>query len=395
METSLNAATPLPYRDRKRHAWLLSLLVPALTAAGPAMYFLTGQAWSVWAPVLMIYVIIPVIDWALGEDRSNPPEEVVPRLEEDRYYRYVTYALVPLLWLGYVYGIWFFTSHDLPLHAQLAGVISTGMIGGYAINLGHELGHKRPEAERTLAKLTLAMSGYGHFYIEHNRGHHRDVATPEDPASSRMGESIYRFVLREMPGGFRRAWALEKDRLARCGSSPWTWRNEILQPMLLTVVFFSLMIAWLGWQALPFLVLTAFWSNFQLTSANYVEHYGLLRRKLPNGRYELCQPYHSWNSNQLFSNWALFHLQRHSDHHAHPVRRYQALRHFDGVPQLPGGYAVMFLIAYVPPLWFRVMDRRLLDVVGRDPARINFDPARRERLYRRYGFAGAATRGGA
>ncbi|HZW12879.1 MAG TPA: alkane 1-monooxygenase [Noviherbaspirillum sp.] len=395
METSLSPSSPLYYRDRKRYAWLLSLLVPALTAAGPAFYYLTGKDWSVWAPVLMVYVVIPIIDWALGEDRSNPPEEVVPRLEADRYYRYVTYALVPLLWLGYIYGIWFFTSHDLPWHAQLAGVISTGMIGGYAINLGHELGHKRPDLERWLAKLTLAISGYGHFYIEHNRGHHRDVATPEDAASSRMGESIYRFVLREMPGGFRRAWALEKDRLARCGSSPWTWSNEILQPLLLTAVFFSLMIAWLGVGAIPFMLLTAFWSNFQLTSANYVEHYGLLRQKLPNGRYELCQPHHSWNSNQLFSNWALFHLQRHSDHHAHPVRRYQSLRHFDAVPQLPGGYAAMFLIAYVPPLWFRVMDPRLLKVVNGDPARINFDPSRRASLIRRYGLQAAPRAMGA
>lgn len=248
---------------------------------------------------------------------------------------------------------------------------------------------------RRLARLILAMTGYGHFYIEHNRGHHRDVATPEDPASSRMGESIYRFVLREMPGGFRHAWALEKDRLARCGSSPWTLRNEILQPLLLTVIFFALMIAWLGVQALPFMLLTAFWSNFQLTSANYVEHYGLLRRKLANGRYELCQPHHSWNSNRLFSNWALFHLQRHSDHHAHPVRRYQSLRHFEEVPQLPGGYAVMFLIAYLPPLWFRVMNPRLLRVVKGDPDKINFDPARRAGLMRRYCLEAETLHGGA
>ncbi|KIF83102.1 alkane 1-monooxygenase [Noviherbaspirillum autotrophicum] len=386
METLSPPAGAAGYRDSKRYAWLLSLLMPALNGAGPLLYYLLRDPIVLWAPVVLSYVLLPVVDLALGRDRSNPPEAMVPTLEADVYYRYVTYALVPLLWGGFIFGIWFFTTHDLPWHAQLAGIIATGGIGGYGINLGHELGHKRADTERWLAKVVLAMTGYGHFYIEHNRGHHRDVATPEDPASSRMGESIYRFVLREMPGALRRAWLLEKDRLQRCGKPVWSLHNDILQPLLLTLLFFALMIAWLGWHALPFMLLASFWSNFQLTSANYIEHYGLLRRKLPNGRYEPCQPHHSWNSNQLFSNWATFHLQRHSDHHAHPVRRYQSLRHFDDVPQLPNGYFGMFVVAYLPPLWFHLMDRRLLEAVGHDPARINFDPKRRAQLMARYGL---------
>jgi alkane 1-monooxygenase len=245
-------------------------------------------------------------------------------------------------------------------------------------------GQQGPGVERQLAKLVLAMTGYGHFYIEHNRGHHRDVSTPADPASSRMGENIYRFMLREMPGALRRAWALEKQRLAQAGSGPWTLKNEILQPFLLTLAFFSAMLFWLGWPALPLLLLASFWGNFQLTSANYIEHYGLLRQKLANGRYEPCQPHHSWNSNQILSNLAIFHLQRHSDHHAHPLRRYQTLRHFENVPQFPTGYFGMFLMAYVPPLWFWLMDKRLLASVGHDPQKINFDPARRAALMQRY-----------
>ncbi|WP_292937083.1 alkane 1-monooxygenase [Noviherbaspirillum sp.] len=387
METMSPSHLTGTYRDRKRYAWLLSLLVPTLVAAGPMLYYAFHDPRVLWVPVLLSYLGLPLLDLVSGQDMSNPPEEMVPLLEADRYYRLVSYALVPLLWCGFIFGIWFFTRHDLPLHAKLAGVISTGMIGGYGINLGHELGHKRPEIERRLAKLILAMTGYGHFYVEHNRGHHRHVSTPEDCASSRMGESIYRFMLREMPGGFRRAWRLEKERLAREGKSPWTLDNDVLHPLLLSIAFFSAVVAWLGVQALPFLLLTAFWSNFQLTSANYIEHYGLLRRKTSGGQYEPTQPRHSWNSNQLFSNWALFHLQRHSDHHAHPLRRYQSLRHFDDVPQLPNGYFGMFIIAYIPPLWFRMMDKRLLDAVGHDPDRVNFDPVRRTALMRRYGLA--------
>ena len=160
----------------------------------------------------------------------------------------------------------------------------------------------------------------------------------------------------------------------------------MLQPALISLALYGALVAALGWQILPFLLLSAFWGAFQLTSANYLEHYGLLRRKLENGRYEVCQPHHSWNSNHLFSNWALFHLQRHSDHHAHPTRRYQSLRNFPDLPRLPSGYFGMFLLAYVPPLWFRLMNPRLIEAVQGDAARINFQPGLRERLMRRYGL---------
>jgi len=133
-------------------------------------------------------------------------------------------------------------------------------------------------------------------------------------------------------------------------------------------------------------VLSALWANFQLTCANYVEHYGLLRRTMADGSYERCQPCHSWNSNHMFSNWALFHLQRHSDHHTYPGRRYQSLRHFDELPTLPNGYFGMFTLAYFPPLWYQVMDPRLLGAVERDPSRINFQPAKREKLVNKYGL---------
>ncbi len=375
------------YRDRKRPAWLLSLFVPLLAAVGPCLYLLTGQLAMLWVPVAFNYLVIPAADYLMGTDRSNPPESAVPALEADPYYRYVTYALVPILWLVFIFSAWFVVSYELPWYGMLAMVFSTGGVGGFCINLGHELGHKRGKLEPWLSRIVLAVTGYGHFSIEHNRGHHRDVATPEDPASSRMGESIYRFVLREMPGALRRAWNLEKERLNRGGRSVWSYENEILQPLAITIVLWSALIAWLGIGVVPFLLLASFWANFQLTSANYVEHYGLLRQRLANGKLEMCQPHHSWNSNHIFSNWAVFHLQRHSDHHAHPARRYQSLRHFENLPQLPSGYFGMFPIAYVPPLWYRIMDPRLLEVTGRDPRRINFQPEQRARLMRRYELA--------
>ena len=375
-----------PYRDRKRLAWLLSLAVPLTIAAGPVLWLWHPVTAMLWLPVAFSYAIAPLLDWALGTDASNPPESAVPALDADPYYRRITLALVPLLWGAFIFAAWFSQHADLTLAGQLGLVIATGGVGGFCINLGHEAGHKRTPLERAMAKLILAPTGYGHFTVEHNRGHHRDVATPEDPASSRMGESIWRFVWREMPGAARRAWVLERDRLKTDGLPFWSLHNELLQPALVTLALWTALALWLGPQVLLFLLPASLWANFQLTSANYVEHYGLLRRKGPDGRYETCKPEHSWNSNHVFSNWATFHLQRHSDHHAHPLRRFQSLRHFEQAPQLPSGYFGMFPLAYVPPLWFAVMDKRLLDAVGRDPARINFDPAQRDRLIARHGL---------
>lgn len=377
---------PRPYRDRKRHAWLFSVVVPAIVLIGPLLMMRTGDARLLWAPVVFFYGVAPLLDLLLGEDRSNPPESAVAQLEADRYYRLVCYLLVPVLWSAFIFSAWFVARHDLAWWGVLAMVMTTGSVGGFCINLGHELGHKLPLLDKSLARLVLAPSGYGHFSIEHNRGHHRDVATPGDPASSRMGESIYAFVLREMPGALRRAWALEAARLAQQQRKAWSPHNEILQTGMVTLVLWAGLALWLGPGILLFVMAASFWANFQLTSANYVEHYGLLRKRLASGRYEPCQPWHSWNSNHVFSNWALFHLQRHSDHHAHPLRHYQSLRHFDEAPQLPLGYFGMFPLAYVPPLWRRVMDPKLLEGVGRDTSRLNIQPRKRQAILRRWGL---------
>jgi alkane 1-monooxygenase len=199
-----------------------------------------------------------------------------------------------------------------------------------------------------------------------------------------MGESVYRFALREIPGAIRRSWRLEAARLRRAGRPAWSAANEILQAHALTLLLQGGLVAWLGWKALPWLVLHDLWAWFQLTGVNYIEHYGLLRRRREDGSYERCQPRHSWNSNHAVSNVLLFHLQRHSDHHAHAERRFQSLRHFDEAPQLPTGYMGMLLLSYCPALFFRVMDPRLLRLTGGDLAQINVDPARRCALRRRY-----------
>ena len=362
------------YTDRKRYLWLLSVFFPLIPFVGMGLSLWNGSEWALWLPLLAVYVLIPILDFIFPNDASNPPEEVVPQLEADPYYRWLNHLTVPLHFIVLVCGTWFVAAQEPGWFGMLGLALLVGAIGGVGVNTGHELGHKKELADRLAARLVLAVPFYGHFTMEHNAGHHAQVATPEDSASSRMGESIYRFALREIPGGIARAWALERRRLDRRGLKSWSWRNQIVQSYAVSLVLYGALLWAFGPVVLPFLLIQAAWSWWQLTSANYVEHYGLLRQKLPDGRYERCRPQHSWNANHLASNLLLFHLERHSDHHAYAARRYQSLRHYEDVPQLPSGYFGMFLLAYVPPLWFRVMDPRVLALVDGDLSKINRKP---------------------
>ena len=375
------------YKDPKKYLWLLSVIAPFAAPLGPIMYLYTGHTQWLWVFLAFFYLGLPVLDFVFGEDKQNPPEQAVPELENTKYYRVITYLLVPIITFGFLFNVVFLATHDLHWLHWLAVAITTGSLLGFGLNLGHEMGHKKRKLDKALALFTLSLGGYGHFSIEHNRGHHRDVATPEDPATSRMGEHIYEFMLREIPGAFKRAWRLESERLERAGKSRWNAGNEMLQAGAMTLVLYTALIALFGWPMVPVLAVVAFWGAFQLTSANYIEHYGLMRQKLPNGEYERCAPHHSWNSNHLVSNLVVFQLQRHSDHHANPARSYQSLRDFPELPSLPSGYFGMFLIAYVPPLWFAIMNPRLLEVAGKNAQKINIHPSKRARVIQRYSLA--------
>ena len=378
---------PVEYRDRKRVWWLFSVVYPLLPLLGLAAHAYTGWQLALGVPLLIGYGLLPLLDGLIGEDENNPPEAVVPQLEQDHYYRWLTWAAVPLHFVALLACAWWVGTHALSWWAVLLIGYVAGVNSGLGLNTGHELGHKHNPVEQWLARLVLAVPAYGHFTVEHGRGHHRWVSTPEDHASSRMGESIYRFALRELPGGIRRAWRIEKERLEKLHLSAWSPHNTMLQSYAITAVLQLSLLLMFGWVMVPFLVVHNLVAWWQLTSANYVEHYGLLRQRLPNGHYEPPMPHHSWNANHLVTNLAVFHLQRHSDHHAYPSRRYQSLRHFEQLPQLPSGYFGMFPLAYVPALWFRIMDPRLLALphVQGDLSRINIDPANRQRILAKYG----------
>jgi len=374
--TAVDAPAPAPvtWTDPKRYAWLLGLLVPLLPFMAWGLVALTGSGllWF-WGPIF-VFGVMPVLDTLIGKDSANPPEQVVKHLEQDRYYRWCTYAFIPLQYVALVGGAWLLAGGgDLSTVEKVGLALTLGCVNGVGIHTAHELGHKRASLERWLSKVALAPTGYGHFFIEHNRGHHVRVATPEDPASSRMGESFYRFWPRTVSGSLRSSWELETERLRRLGASPWTVRNDVLNAWAMTVGLVAALSVAFGPELLPYLAIQAVFGFSLLEAVNYLEHYGLLRteRDDGSGRYERTRPEHSWNSDNVSSNVLLYHLQRHSDHHAHPTRRFQALRHFDEAPELPSGYATMIVLALFPPLWRRVMDPRLLAHYGGDVTRTN------------------------
>ena len=380
-----DALTPATWHDPKRYAWLLGLLIPTLPfiAWGLVRASGLGVFWF-FGPVL-VFMIFPLFDLLVGNDASNPPDSVIKWLEQDRYYRWCTYLYLPIQYAGLVFACWMWAKGKLGVLDSIGLALTMSMVSGIAINTAHELGHKRDSLERWLSRIALAQTCYGHFFIEHNRGHHVRVATPEDPASARLGESFYEFLPRTVIGSLQSAWELERVRLERMEKPRLSLRNDILNAWAMSVVLFAVLAVAFGPVVLPYLLIQAVLGFSLLEVVNYLEHYGLLRQKRPDGRYERTRPEHSWNSNSVASNVLLYHLQRHSDHHANPIRRYQALRNVEEAPQLPTGYAGMIVCALLPPVWRRIMDRRVLAHYEGDLALVNINPRVRARASERYG----------
>ena len=284
--------------------------------------------------------------------------------EEDRlksrFFDVLLWLNVPLLY--FILGYYFYTiSTEALLWYELLGMtVSVGIIcGSMGINVAHELGHRNTWYERMMSKTLLLSSFYMHFIIEHNLGHHKHVATDEDPASSRLGETLYAFLIRSVRDSYRSAWEIEHARLERVGLKKFSRQNEMIRFQIIQVLYFLTIGFVFSWKAALFGVIVGVIGFILLETINYVEHYGLRRKKLPSGRYEKVQPHHSWNSNHSVGRILLYELTRHSDHHFKANRKYQVLRHFDESPQMPYGYPAAMMMAWLPPLWFRVMDKEV------------------------------------
>ncbi|WP_148863959.1 alkane 1-monooxygenase [Marinobacter fonticola] len=345
----------------KKYSFLIAMLPlalpPLLLTAGEATGLVNLFAWGV---PFVVFGIIPLLDRVLGQDALNPDEQAdVPHMNNEAFYRVMTLGWVAAYAAILVWGIQLLASGRFDAFGSVGWVVSIGIVGGLGINVAHELIHKDGKLEPWAGGALLSLVCYGGFKVEHLRGHHVHVSTPEDASSSRYNQSLYDFLPKAYVRNFLNAWRLEAVRLKRKGHSPWSWRNELIWWYSLSALVLLGLTAGYGWLGAIYFLGQSFIAFTLLEIVNYLEHYGLHRRKLDNGRYERTLPEHSWNSNYFLTNVFLFHLQRHSDHHAYAKRRYQVLRHHEIAPQLPAGYAAMVVLALFPPLWRKVMNPRV------------------------------------
>lgn len=337
-------------------AYSAIVLIPLLAA----LSLWAGGLWT-WGVPLLVFGVLPVIEAFLpGSYRNYSAEEEADRRARLWVFDAVIFTALGLhiaLLAGFLVGI----SAGVWSGASLAGAVATVGLscGAIGINLGHELGHRQRPLHQWAARLALLSSLYVHFFVEHNRGHHVRVATPDDPASARRGEPLYRFWLRSIIGSWRSAYGLEVKRLRQRGQAPHGLHNEVVVGALVQIGLVLSIGLTLGPAAGLAMVGAGLGGALLLETVNYVEHYGLVRALRPDGRYERVAPLHSWTSDRAIGRVLLFELTRHADHHANAGRPYPVLRHFEAAPELPQGYPAMILLALVPPLWFRVMDQHV------------------------------------
>ena len=317
--------------------------------------------WWIAGPFLWGWVIVSLLDRLAGADTANMDPATADELLF--WHKLVTWAWVPVQMALIVTCLWLAArpGHLGPWEAVgvFAGLgLGTGAIG---ITFAHEMVHQRNRWERLAGELLLVSVGYGHFATEHVHGHHVTVATPGDPVTARKGQGFYSFFPRAVLLGLRSAWAIERMRLARRGRPVWHRTHPFWRYGLGLAGFLALSWAIVGPFGLVLFVVQSLMAIYQLEAVNYVEHYGLTRRHLGAGKFERVRPHHSWNASAAATNRMLINLQRHSDHHWRPDRRFPLLQHHpdDQAPQLPFSYPVMIALATNPPLWFRVMNPRV------------------------------------
>ena len=325
-----------------------------------AIIAFTQTDWLCWLAVLYAWLFIPLAELFIQPNEENLTATEEELAKQNKLYDYILYAIVfiqiPILFF-FLHQMQqpFLTTYDI-----VGRVLTMGLLcGTFGINVGHELGHRINPFEQNLAKASLLTSLYTHFFIEHNKGHHKHVATQHDPSSARKGEMIYLFYCRTIVFTYINAWKIANEETRKKGKKTFSLYNEMLQLQLLQIGFIGLIYWTFGAQGTLYFLLAAFNGILLLETVNYIEHYGLSRKEISKGKYERALPAHSWNSNHIIGRLMLFELSRHSDHHYLASRKYQILRHHDDAPQMPTGYPGMMLLSLFPPIWFYVMHKQL------------------------------------
>lgn len=367
---------------RKNH-WLYSLEPPAVGLVSLALACWLKFTFLLWVVPLFIFVVLPIMDYKSRDDRHDP-ERLSDRLKQHRsFFEWIARGYMPIQYATNILAVACFVVYPHTILNTIGLILSVGIVNGIAIAPAHELNHSKTTLNRLFSVLITSPAFYSQFLVEHNTGHHVKVATPEDPASARLGESFWAFSIRSVCLGLISAIKHEFNRITNKPKIKKVLKSRLLQgwvcsALLLLAVYFVA-----GTAGVVFYIAQAIVAILLLEAVNYIEHYGLLREKI-NGAYTPCTHMHSWNSNKLVTNIGLFNLQRHADHHANPTRPYEMLRHFEDSPQHPTGYAAMIMLALVPPLWFKIMDPRVVKLYNGDLRKANLHPSKVKKLVKQF-----------
>ena len=315
----------------------------------------------VFLTVIYTFVFIPILESYTKEGKNTYTDDEKKNRNLDPFFDFLLYLNIPI-----VFGIFFISLNTLlysNTYFEIIGIIlsSSIVMATNGINVGHELGHRKSLFSRTCSKLLYLPCQYMHFFIEHNYGHHINVATPNDPATAKYKQNLYSFWISSVTKTYLSAWKIQLKLLRVSKLSFFSFKNDMIfytvfQTLFLIFIYFNY-----GLIITLYSLIMSIVSFLFLETINYVEHYGLLRKIKPNGRYERVKPHHSWNSNHTIGRIVLYELTRHSDHHFKSSKKYQVLESIQDSPQLPYGYPTSILISFFPPLWFWIMNPLVRD----------------------------------
>ncbi len=325
-----------------------------------ALISFSMKGWYTWLPLMYAWALLPILELFIQPDESNMDAAEEEIAKKNRLYDYMLYIIVLFQYGVLYYFLRCMQQPELQWYEMAGRILSMGLLcGTFGINVAHELGHRVNRYEQLMAKALLATSLYMHFFIEHNKGHHKNVATPEDPSSARYNEPVYLFYFRTIIFSYLSAWKIANKECREAGRNIFSINNEMIQAHFFQLLLLGCISYFFSITIMLYFIVAAFIGIALLETVNYIEHYGLQRKRNEQGKYERAMPWHSWNSDHTFGRIMLFELSRHSDHHYLASRKYQVLRHHNNAPQLPTGYPGSMILALIPPAWFYIMNRKI------------------------------------
>ena len=312
-----------------------------------------------WVPLVYVFFFIPILELFIAPDPKNLDAVEEQLAKSNKLYDIIIWMTVPLQFL--LLSIFLGSIHRELAAVDIAGrIIAMGLLcAAFGINAAHELGHRTNVFEQFLAKLLLLTSLYMHFFIEHNKGHHKHVATPNDPSTAKYKQSVYAFWFQTFIGTYVSAWHIAIDESKKKNRALPLLNNEMFLFQIIQIGFVLGILYFFGLTIMLCFIGAALMGATLLETVNYIEHYGLSREKGEGELYERVQPHHSWNSNHVIGRLMLFELSRHSDHHYLASRKYQILRNMEEAPQMPTGYPGMIVLSLFPPIWFSIMHKQM------------------------------------